>query len=348
MMNEQTESLNTELNETNTTEGHTCTDGHACIIDHEEELVAAPASSVSVASTSSKKHPMRLYLFGAIGLVVLGAVGLTGFVYTHASTDKTVVAITKNIPFPAITVGRAVITYSQYTEERDALTKYFATQQGDAAKPSPDQFNQLVVDTLVNKAVVKTLATNYGVTLDQTKIEDFYKNIISSSPSEDTFKKQLQDTFGWSVADFKHRIVESVVLSQQVSDYVAASKSMQQPKRDLIEKARTRVSGGEDFAKVATDVHTQAQVTMKSDLGLIKITDLPATWSDQVKNLEKGKVSDVVDLPQGYALFMVTDHVGKGADEQLHLMAMTVPKVSLQSVVADYLKNVTVKTLIKV
>ena len=346
-MNEQNESLNSELNETSAAEEHTCKDGHGCVIDHEEELIVAPVELVTEGSGPLKKKPVRLYLFGAIGLVVLASVGLTGFVYTHSSTDKTVVAMTKYIPFPALTVGRSFITYSQYNEERDALTKYFASQQDEATKPTPDQFNQLVVDTLVNKAVIKTLASNYGVILDQTQIEAFYQNIIKSSPSEDVFKKQLQDTFGWSVADFKHRIVESVVLSQQVNDYIVASKTLQQPKRDLIDKAYARIQGEEDFEKVATDVHIQAEVTMKSDLGLIKISDLPAAWADQVKNLEKGKSSDVIDLPQGYALFMVTDRVGKDADEQIHLLAMTVPKVSLQTVVEDYLKNVQVKTLIK-
>lgn len=349
MMNEQNELLPSEHQETQAQEEYICMDTHACEIKTEDEHIILPESASTLTSASKKKKvPLRAVVFGIVGLIVLAVAGLAGFVYTHASTDKNVEAITKRLPFPALMVGRSFVTYGMYYEERDTLTKYFASQQAGLAKPTDDQFNQLVIDTLTNKAVVQTLASNYGIALDSSKVDAFYQNIVKSVQGEDVFKKQLQDTFGWSPADFKYRIVEPVVLSQQVSDAIIANKTLQQTKRDVIDEARAKIVSGQDFVKVADDVHAKEKVTLKSDLGFIKTSELPVSWVDKVKNLEKGKISDVIDLQQGYAVFLLSDRTGKDKDEQLHLFAMTVPKVSLQGVIADYLKNAPVRKWIKV
>mgnify|MGYP001576697999 CR=1 FL=1 len=337
-----------ENEETHAGEEHLCAGTDACAMHHgEDHMIKQEPSSASSEILPEQISQKKKVLVSLVLLVIIGFAGLSVYVYKHSALDKNVQMITQKIPFPAIVVGRSLITYKQYYEERDALTKYFASRQ-DAEKPEGDQFNKLVESTLMNKAVVKILASNYGQVLDQSKVEAFYQNIIKTSSSEELFKKQLQDMFGWSSEEFKRRIVEDVVLAEQVSDYIQGSEGIQQPKRDLIESAKKRIASGEDFMKVADEVHIQAEVTIKSDLGLMKVSDFPAVWSDQVKNVEKGNVTEIIDLAQGYAFFKVVDKKGKEADEQIHLYVVTIPKLSLQQVVTDYLKQVKVRTLIKI
>jgi hypothetical protein len=301
----------------------------------------------------------------AVGAVVVLIGGLTTYVYTQASTDNTVKAITTRLPFPAMMVGRSVVTFKQYYDEQDSLKKYFASSTSpESPAPTDEQMNDMIVEALTNKTVVKTLASNYGITLDQSKVGAFYQNFLQSNAgqSAEAVEQQLKDTFGWSVSEFKQRVVVPIVLSTTVEEYIAKSAFFQKPLSDEIQSAYKRVTtGGEDFEAVGTEVHERVQLTLKSDLGFIKKSDLPESWGSKVASLENGQVSEVIELPQGYAIFKVADRIkaqeksaGKKeaeateSDDQLHLYTITVPKKTLEQVIEQYLNQVPVRVFIKV
>lgn len=366
-MNEQEETMIESGSDVTTADNdHICTDADMCTTDQSDEHLIVPETTLPVEPVVTKKKNRTHHIaLGIIGAAVLVTGALSAFVYTHASTDKTVQALTMRLPFPAIMVGRSVITYKEFYSEQDSLKKYFASS-ASAGSPAPtdEQLHTMIVQTLSNKAVVKTLASNYGLSLDQNKVEAFYQNFLQSNAGQapGDIEQKIKETFGWTIPEFKQHVVEPIVLSTEVSDYIAASDYFQKPLRDEINAAHTRVTtGGEDFEKVGTEVHGRVKIDLKSDLGFVKKSDLPEAWGSKVADLESGKVTDVIDLPQGYAIFKVTDRIksqeakGKKADpkaaptdEQLHLYTITVPKKTLDQVVADYLANVSVKTLIKI
>ena len=348
---------------------HICTDADMCATDQSLDRMVAPEVSVS---SKKDKRKMRMssrnIVLVVVGVVVVLFGVMTAYVYTHASTDKTVRALTTRLPFPAIMIGRSVVTYKAYYAEQDSLKKYFASSvaQGTEA-PTDDQLKTMIVQTLANKAVVRKLASDYGVTLDPAKVEEFYQNFLQSNAgaSEEEVKKQLQDTFGWTPEQFKQRIVQPIVLSTAVSEFVSKSPFFQEPVKNEIDSAFKRITtGGEDFETVGNEVHTRVQVDLKSDLGFIKKSELPDSWGSKVADLENGKTTDVIDLPQGYAIFKVSDRIKSDvtptkeknadvkeeavpADDQLHLLTITVPKKTLDQIIQNYLKQVPPRVLIK-
>lgn len=364
-MNEQDDSMIESGSDVMTQDdGHICTDADMCTADQPQEHLIVSEPSLPVAPVTTKKK-MRTHhiVLGVIGVLVIVVGALSAFVYTHASTDKMVQGLAMRLPFPAILVGRSVVTYKQFYNEQDSLKKYFASSvTAGSPAPTDEQLRVMIIQTLSNKAIIKTLASNYGLTLDQNKVEAFYQNFLQSNGGQapDVIEQKIKETFGWTIPEFKQHVVEPIVLSAQVSDYIAASTYFQKPLNDEMRSAYVRVTtGGEDFEKVGTEVHDRIKVDMKSDLGFIKKSDLPESWGSKVADLENGKVTDVIELPQGYAIFKVTDRIksqevkGKKADpnaapadEQLHLYTITVPKKTLDQVVAEYLANVSVKTLI--
>ncbi|OGL69905.1 hypothetical protein A3C09_00400 [Candidatus Uhrbacteria bacterium RIFCSPHIGHO2_02_FULL_47_44] len=368
MMNEQDETMVTSGSDQmpSNDDGHICTDADMCTADQPQEHLVV-STDVPVESTpvhASKRPCTRSVVLGATGAIVILVGALSAFVYSNASSHKTVHAITTRLPFPALFVGRRVVTYKQYYDEQDALKRYFAsTAAAGAPAPTSEQMDALITQTLINKAVVKTLASNYGLTLDQSKIEAFYANFLASNQgqSKEVIEAELQKSFGWTIPEFKQRIIGPIVLSAQVEDYVASSEFFQKPLHDLINSAHTRVTtGAESFEEVGTAVHNQVQLNLKSDLGFIKKSELPEAWGSKVADLENGQVTEVIELPQGYAIFTVTERIksqdsaGKKvdpkalpADEQVHLYTITVPKKTLEQVTQEYLENVSVRTWIK-
>jgi hypothetical protein len=366
MMNEQDDSLIRSSDDEPTPSGdeHICTDPDTCTADQPQEHLVTPESfeaPVVTKFSKIKKHATpRNVVLGIIALFVVVVGGLSSYVYTHASTDKTVRAITTKLPFPALILGRSVVTFNDFYKEQDSLKRYFATSEAQTGQvPDDEQMQSMIVQTLVNKAVVEKLANDYGVKLVPSKVQEFYQSFLDSNvgSTEESIKQQLQETFGWTPEQFKKQIIEPIALSTEVATYVAESPFFQKPLKDEIESAHKRVTTeGEDFVTVGTEVHERVQIDLKSDLGFVNKSDLPESWASYVVDLETGKTTEIVELPQGYAIFKVSDRIksqekaGKTAvttDEQLHLLTITVPKKTLEQVVQDYLAKTPMTTLIK-
>ena len=278
----------------------------------------------------------------AVGIgVLLVALGLlAGQVYTRPVTDPLVRAMANVFPFPALSVDGRMVTIQDFLQEYDALGSYFEDAGQEA--PPHEQLEIAIADTMINKIAIAQLAQRYGVELDQERVEQYYQEVLSSQESQEAFEQSLSETFGWTVEEFKTRIVESIVLALQMTDVVLADAPTQQPRRDLIDAAFARVQSGEDFATIAKDVHAGFE-GIEGDLGYVKASAIPESWASQVTTLEEGDTTQIIELPEGYALFKLEEKIVAGEDTQLHLLSITVPKVSLEEVVKKYLAGVKVK-----
>jgi len=170
---------------------------------------------------------------------------------------------------------------------------------------------------------------------------------VIAQDGEEAFAQNLLQTFGWTPEEFKTRIVESIVLALQMTDTVLGDTETQRPRAEISQIAYVRVQAGEDFATIAKDVHAGFE-GIESDLGYVKVSVIPESWASQVTALEEGQTTEVIDLPEGSAIFKLEEKIIAGEDTQLHLLSITVPKVSLEEVVKEYLTTVKVKRYVGV
>ncbi len=315
---------------------------------NEESRESVPVETVPEASVSHSPSPVKRFLSTGRGKALIAAVIVVALlavasqqVYARPVDDPFVRTMASVFPFPALSVNGTTVTMKEYLAEYDALKKYFADQGGEA--PPADQLEIAIADTLVNKMAIVQLAEARGVAVDADRVEQYYADILASQESEDAFVTELQNTFGWSVEEFKNRVVESIVLALQMSEVILADSSLQQSRKDTIDAAYARVVGGEDFATVAKEVNTGFDAGLEADLGYVKLSVIPESWASAVDALSIGSMTEVLDLPEGYAVFKAEDRTVSGDETQIHLLSITVPKVTLEEVVKDYLASVTVK-----
>ncbi|HLD20993.1 MAG TPA: peptidyl-prolyl cis-trans isomerase [Patescibacteria group bacterium] len=287
--------------------------------------------------------PKGKFVVGVVAIIVLFAL-VTAQVYARPVTDNFVRTMSGVVPYPAISVDGKTVTIKEFLIEYDALQQYFG-DLGEQAPPS-GQLEIAIADTLVNKIAIQKLASAYGVKLDEERVEQYYQDVIAQD-GEEAFAENLVQTFGWTPEEFKTRIVESIVLALQMTDAVLADTQVQQSRLDLIDSAYARVQAAEDFATIAKDVHAGFE-GIESDLGYVKVSVIPESWASQVTALEEGQTTAVIDLPEGYAIFKLEEKIIAGEDTQMHLLSITVPKVSLEEVVEEYLATVKVKRYVGV
>lgn len=286
----------------------------------------------------SSKQGKALIVF----IIILGIFGLvTKEVYSRPATDGFVRAIVNVIPFPALSVNGEGVTMKEYLSEYDALISFF--DASGETSPSDQELESAITETLMNKLAIRQLAAQYSVEVDENKIEQYYQDVLSAQESEESFLDELNTTFGWDLEEFKERIVRSIVLALQMSSFVSESDELQQERMDLIGSAYARLEAGEDFATVAKDVHAVVDPTLESDLGYMKTSEFSEQWSEPVSLLEVGQYTDILTLSEGYAIFSALDKITAGEDTQMHLQAIMVPKVTLETLVESYLETVPVK-----
>jgi parvulin-like peptidyl-prolyl isomerase len=314
---------------------------------NDEIYTPEPSDSTPVSDQSHKPSfwkqylgtPKRKLLAAVVVLVVVLGV-LTSQVYSRPVTDDFVRTLAQIIPYPALSVNRETITIKEFLIEYDALLGYFQDLEQQA--PPDDQLEVAIADTLINKIAIRELAKEYDVELDRERVDAYYAEIVAGQESEEAFEQNLEDTFGWTSQEFEERIVESIVLALQMTDMVLENEELQASREALAQAAYQRVVGGEGFAAVAKDVHGGFD-GVESDLGYVKASVIPDSWSSQVNALEEGEMTEVILLPEGYVIFRLEEKIVAGEDTQLHLLSITVPKVTLEEIVDEYLESANVK-----
>lgn len=279
-------------------------------------------------------------LIGIIGIIAIVGI-VTQQVYARPVTSGFVRTVSKIVPFPAIKVGDTTVTMREFLGEYDAIVTYFGTLEGQEVPPEM-QLESAIADTLKNKVAIRTLAQEQGISINQELVEQYYQEILIEQESEEVFEQELQETFGWTVEDFKEHIIESIVMALQMSDAILSDEERQSDRAQLLEDSHTRLQAGELFEEVARDVHDQFALPLQSDLGFVSIDAFEGqVWAEAVLALEEGDYTDPIHLPEAYAIFKLEERT-TGEEEQLHLLTITVPKITLENVVDDYLESVEV------
>ena len=110
--------------------------------------------------------------------------------------------------------------------------------------------------------------------------------------------------------------------------------------------AYERLAAGEDFAVVAGDTSAAFSATTGGDVGYVKMSEVPAEWTETLAGLEIGAYSAVAEGVESFLIFQVTDRVEAGEDTEVKLSIISVPKVTLEEAVQEYLDSTRVWKLI--
>ncbi len=303
----------------------------------------------TVPPPAKKRNAFKWIVAAIFALLLLGsAAAVTAATYLLPSSDPFVRQVTSVVPYPIALVNWQPIAFKDFFIEKDAISKFFASQGGDTSSmPDPETEQTQILDTLVEKAVVQQLAKKYNLTLDQAKVDDLLNQTYEQSGSEDEFLKQVQDTFGWDKETFTERVVNPVVLAGQVREAIQADPSEQSEARSQIDAIAARLKNGEDFGALAAEASQDSSSATNGDIGFQTAANIPPAWVTAADALDKNTPSDVIELPSAFTIIEVTDKTGTDADTQYKLSIIVIFKRDMQAVIDDYTANTKVWRFLK-
>src|SRR3989338_7211768 len=282
------------------------------------------------------KSVKKIYSVLAIAAIIMIIGGLTSVVYLGPPTDAWVRPIVSVLPYPALVVGNKVLTFSEYLKELDAFTKYVGILSADQAPPTADEIKQQVLKTLENKVVIQQLAEQYKIFLDQARVDEMYTGIASQTGDE-AFAVQVADSFGWTIAEFKQRVVEPYVLAAQVGGALAVDTELQKEAKIKADEVFARLKNNEDFAVVADEINKNRPIGAGGDVGFYDRANLPKEWLDALDRLAINEYTDVIDAPDGFLILKLTGKEEKDGVTNFRLSVIGIDKTTLQHVVDEFL-----------
>lgn len=284
--------------------------------------------------------------WGLGGALVIGLCGSVAAAYAVAPTSGYTRVISRVLPLPAALVGSHTVTIKDFLSERDALVKYYTSQQQQDQIPTDADLNGQILDTLVNKAVLEEVAAKAGVQADPAQIDAALAEMVSQAGGDDALDQQLEESFGWTRDEFRSHVLHSVALSEAMQTHVSADASLQADAQTRAQSALDRLNAGEAFADVAGEVSEDFSSVNGGDVGTVPESQIPAPALEAIKELKNGAYSDIIETDGAFVILQVRD-ITKGEEEnQYTLSSIVIGKATLAGIVEQALQNTRVTRLI--
>ena len=170
-------------------------------------------------------------------------------------------------------------------------------------------------------------------------LSEFRDKLESEGFNYIVFREQLRNEI--TMNRVRQQMVENriQVSEQEIDNLLASTRSLEERNKayrlahilisvpdaaspEQLSKARARAEvilaklrTGEDFAKLAIAESDGQQALEGGDLGWREASKLPSLFTDEVRKLKKGEISDVIRSPSGFHIIRITDSRGGEAHD---------------------------------
>ncbi len=262
-----------------------------------------------------QKDVIRTMLIGlAVSIAVVGAAAVGVFIfgiYKYGWENPAASSIAHALPLPAATVNGNTISYADYLDDLSTVRRFFAKQQtqapGSGTPPTEQELRKGVLDRLVATEVLKEEAARFNVTVKQDEIDAEYKKFLDQDKTTDA-AAQILDLYGWTVDQFKNKVMRPYVMQQKLTEVFAKDEKMNKEAEDKAKGVLEKLKNGGDFAELAKqDSADTGSAAQGGDLGWFEKGIMVPEFEKAAFAMKPGETSDLVKTQFGYHIIRVED-----------------------------------------
>ena len=318
---------------------------------------------------NDKTHFMLISIVAivaVVGIVALVLLVLVPFVYTgivlysqasrNAFTDK----LTQWFPYPAAIVNGEWLRYSEVNtsiDEAVAITEQFSDDTALIADlgtlPTPAEIADEEYTRLIQVAILEQLALEQGIEATPEEVDALYEDAILSQVGgdEEQVASTLEDLYGWTVDEFKQKVVRELVLRDELQTKLLETndEAFMGSSRQAILDLQTQVQADpSQFAELATQYSEDGSAVNGGDLDWFSRGVMVPEFEDAAFALtEPNQVSDIVQTDFGFHLIQLIERkdATDTEEEQVHARHILI-KFSLDDYITTLAERDSVKRLI--
>jgi parvulin-like peptidyl-prolyl isomerase len=288
-----------------------------------------------------------VYSFLIMVIVIFGAMCVLAYGTNTNVGNRIAGVMSKAVPFPAAFVGYSNIIYLKDVEANLAsLQKFYATKDfSDSGLrvdfSTEDGKKRLMIKEreILNKMIedraIEVLSKKRGVGVSRQDLDAAVAKKIAESGTADELKADLLKNYGWTLSDFKDKVVFPEVYRQALADAVESEVLDNTAAKNKIQEAQKELLAGKDFSQVASIYSEGDSKTNGGEIGWVGKEQVLPELQEQLfgdKALEKFAITE---SSLGFHIVEIENKKKNGNDDVVQIRQIFVRKPAF----SDWLSN---------
>ncbi|KKU14203.1 MAG: Foldase protein PrsA [Candidatus Magasanikbacteria bacterium GW2011_GWC2_45_8] len=292
-------------------------------------------------------------VFVGLIIVILASVGVWSYLIVRNNlTDNTSLRFARVVHLPAGFVNKTSIPYASYVEDFKAVKNFYESNKKKdpaIATPSDSELRKNVWDRLVRTALLGELASKNNAEVTSKDTDEEFKKLSTALGSEDAANKMIQESYGWSSAEFKQRVIMPFLLQQKVFSTTTTIDMMNTKARARAEEVLAKVKEGkEEFEDLAKQYSQDGSASQGGDLGWFDAETMVKPFSDAAFALKPGEISGIVQSQFGFHIIKLLEREEKkGKPARAHAEHILI-RADADQFLGDLLKQSIIKLWVRI
>jgi len=298
-----------------------------------------------------------VYSFLAIILLYVAVVAVLvyGFGIHNFFVDKT----TGYLPFPAAIVNKSgFVTMRDLNNDLIAVRRFYENQNFSSVGirvdfSTPDGQKRLkikekeLLNKLIENKIIEKLAIGRGITVTDETVSQNVDREMAQYGDGSEVSKTLFNLYGWSIDDFKEKIVKPDMYKSELEKNVKETDESFTNAKTKITQAQEELKNKADFAEVAKKYSEGDSATNGGDLGWFAAGQMMPEIAVPAFLMKKGEQSDVIESSLGFHIIQVDDKKTEDGIDKVKIRQILVRTKSFPDWLFEQEKNMSVSIPIK-
>ncbi|NTW27432.1 MAG: hypothetical protein HGA36_03840 [Candidatus Moranbacteria bacterium] len=299
---------------------------------------------------NEKKIKVSTLIYGILILVML--VLIVGSVLAYGTRTeigaKIAAKIAVVVPFPAAIVDWRHVVYISSVQDNlasverfyqvhdfsnDGLRVDFTTEDG---KKRLRIKQREIMDKMVEDKIIEILAKQQGVVVSDTEADKVVAQKLNEFGTANDVKEDLLKSYGWSMDDFKQRVILPSLYLEALAQKVATEKSSDSAEaKSKIAQAQKQLESGKDFTEVVRSYSEGPSREKGGELGWAKKAQVVPELQTVLFEKDEPKKNAIIESSIGFHIVEIENRKKENGEDVLQLRQIFVAKNTF----ADWLET---------
>lgn len=309
---------------------------------------------------TKKKEVKTSTLIHSVLIVIIGIIVVLGIlIYAFRLNSDFIKKTEKILPYPAVIIKNTnFITIGRLNSNLDSVKKFYESQdfsevnmRVDFSTENGEKRLKLkekeILNRLIEDTAVEIIAKKKGISVSNEFVDQNLNRKLEEYGGGEDLKNNLERLYGWSIDDFKNKIIKPDLYRQGLENYFNQENPTILEAKSQIEKAKGELDKKKLFGDVAKAYSKGSTAKDGGELGWFKKDQLIPEISDAVFSMEKGKTSDILESPLGFHIIKLEDKKTENENDLVRIRQIFAPKKIFAEFLTEEIKKINFKILLK-
>ena len=277
-------------------------------------------------------------VYSLLMLVFVFIVFLGILIYGFKKEYTFVKKFEKIIPFPAAIVQKSkLISIGELNENIISVKRFYESQDfskiemridfsTESGKKRLKMKEREVLNKMIENKAIEYLAQKRGIKITEEMVDYNLSRKIEEYGNEDKLKSNLKNLYGWTIGDFKNKIVKPDLYKEELEKKFLLEDTLFNESKKQIEEAKQELEKRKSFAEVAKSHSMGSTAEIGGEIGWITKDQMIKDISSYVFSMEKGKRSDILESSLGFHIVEIEDKKIENDKELIKIRQIFTPK----------------------